>query len=196
MSPANVLEPTCRRLRQALICGAWPGGTRLETGRLAKELGVSMTPVRDCLNQLVGEALVDFTPGEGFRVPLMTERELRELLLVNELLLLAAAGPEWRHGEGFGDPAPASHADRLDHCFRMLATGSGNRTTWRIVQWIGERLHRVRMLEPEVLPKSAELAERILNSLDQGARQRRIALRDYHRQCLASVPRLIDRLAG
>ena len=65
MSPAHVLVPTCKKLKRMLMEGVWPPGEKLEALRLADELGVSMTPVRDCLNRLVGERLVDMKPGEG-----------------------------------------------------------------------------------------------------------------------------------
>ena len=80
MSPAHVLEPTYRRLKDALLKGRFRAGTKLEAMRLADDFGVSMTPVRDSLNQLVGEGLVDLTPGEGFRVPLLTEQALRDIM--------------------------------------------------------------------------------------------------------------------
>ena len=87
MSPAHVLEPTCTKLKQMLVEGVWPPGEKLEALRLADELGVSMTPVRDCLNRLVGERLVDMKPGEGYRVPRISEKALRDMLAVNAALL-------------------------------------------------------------------------------------------------------------
>jgi DNA-binding GntR family transcriptional regulator len=65
MSPAHVLEPTYQNLKQGLMEGNWRRGERLKALRLADEIGVSMTPVRDCLNRLVGEGLVDMQPGDG-----------------------------------------------------------------------------------------------------------------------------------
>ena len=55
MSPAHVLEPTYDTLRRRLVAGDWPPRCRLEAARLAEELGVSITPVRDALNRLTGE---------------------------------------------------------------------------------------------------------------------------------------------
>ncbi|MGD9812804.1 MAG: GntR family transcriptional regulator, partial [Sphingobium sp.] len=76
MSPAHVLEPTYDTLRRRLLAGVWPSGQRLEAARLAKELGVSITPVRDSLNRLAGERLVHASRGEGYQVPLLDETEL------------------------------------------------------------------------------------------------------------------------
>ncbi len=55
------------------MSGTWPNGSKPETLRPADCFGVSMAPVRDSLNQLVGERFVDLTPGEWFRVPVITE---------------------------------------------------------------------------------------------------------------------------
>lgn len=41
---------------------------RLVIDQLARELGVSGTPVRDALNRLAAERLIDFTPFRGFAV--------------------------------------------------------------------------------------------------------------------------------
>ena len=41
-------------------------GERINEGALARELGVSRTPVREALNRLVAEQLIEFRPGTGF----------------------------------------------------------------------------------------------------------------------------------
>lgn len=92
MSPAYVLEPTYDTLRRRLFAGVWPSGQRLEAARLAKELGVSMTPVRDSLNRLAGERLVHSSPGEGFQVPMLSETELRGLIDWHRALIGVALG--------------------------------------------------------------------------------------------------------
>ncbi|MBD3774941.1 MAG: GntR family transcriptional regulator, partial [Rhodobacteraceae bacterium] len=87
MSPAHVVEPTYERLKRDLLEGKWRQGARLEAMRLADDFGVSMTPVRDCLNRLAGEGLVDMRPGHGYHVPSLTEKELRDLLQSSAALL-------------------------------------------------------------------------------------------------------------
>src|ERR1700761_6944712 len=59
MSPSHILEPTYRAIKQRLMCGEWPAGFRLDTARIATDLGVSTSPVRDSLNRLAGECMVD-----------------------------------------------------------------------------------------------------------------------------------------
>lgn len=55
-------------LRQRILSGALPGGTRLYEVALAEELQVSRTPVRAALSQLAEEALLERAPGGGFLV--------------------------------------------------------------------------------------------------------------------------------
>lgn len=56
------------RLRQRILGGDLPGGTRLYEVALAEELGISRTPVRAALSRLAEEALLDRTAGGGFVV--------------------------------------------------------------------------------------------------------------------------------
>ena len=151
-----------------------------------------MTPVRDSLNQLVGEGLVDLTPGEGFRVSPLTEQRLRDLLDVNAALLTAANTSNWRLLTEDGHPVGDNeYADRLAAAFSLLATGSGNRVLADIVDRISERLHFLRSFEPEVLPEAMESLERIEAGLHGSRKERHMAVARYHRQCQACIPQFI-----
>ena len=197
MSPAHVLEPTYRRLKRALMEGLWPGGAKLEAMRLADDFGVRMTPVRDSLNQLVGEGLVDLTPGEGFRVPPLSEQRLRDLLDVNSVLLKTANTSNWRLPTEDGPTFTGNeYADRLAAAFSLLATGSGNRVLADIVDRISERLHPLRSFEPEVLPEASDTLREIEASLQTSRGQRLRILRRYHRQVGDCVPKLTSCLTG
>ena len=193
MSPAHVLEPTYRRLKRALMEGTWPDGAKLEAMRLADDFGVSMTPVRDSLNQLVGEGLVDLTPGEGFRVPVLTEQALRDVLEVNAVLLEAAISDSWSLPDEYDTAGgPNGYAHRLAGSFSALARGSGNRLFVDAIDWISERLHAVRSREPQVLPDAQHLLDQIEASLHGSRNERSNALNHYHAQCENQVPRLVN----
>lgn len=55
-------------LRQRILGGDLPGGTRLFEVALAEELGISRTPVRAALSRLAEETLLDRTSGGGYVV--------------------------------------------------------------------------------------------------------------------------------
>lgn len=197
MSPAHVLEPTYRRLKRKLVEGQWPFGTRLEAMRLAEEFGVSMTPVRDCLNQLVGEGLVDLTPGEGFRVPYLTDQGLRDHLHVHHALLKRALAATWRNSELDGaNDASAEYSHRLGAVFHLLAAGGGNRLLTHYVQQIGWRLQSIRRHEPEILPGAESLLADLEASLTLSEADRCAAVDTYHDVCLKLVAALVARASA
>ncbi len=195
MSPANVLEPTYRRLKSALIDGTWAMGAKLEALRLADEYGVSMTPVRDSLNQLVGEGLVDFTPGEGFRVAVMSEQDLRDILSVSLLLLMGAIEGAWSRPETERDAEPDRYHERIDEILAILAAGSGNRFLLRQIERINERVAVFRQQEPLVLSDAMDHLSRLRLSLDGSRGDRHDAVLHYHRDCLNSIAQLTIRAA-
>jgi DNA-binding GntR family transcriptional regulator len=66
-------------LEQRILNLEYQGGEKLVIDQLARELGVSSTPVRDALNRLSAARLVVFEPYIGFMVrPLPQLEEIRE----------------------------------------------------------------------------------------------------------------------
>ncbi len=195
MSPAHVLEPTYRRLKREIMEGVRPAGSKLEALRLADDFDVSMTPVRDSLNRLVGEGLVELTPGEGFRAAALGEQELRDILEVNLALLRHGLDSKWSFAAGSNEtPAPEGYASRVAGALREVAAGSGNRFLVRLVEQLNDRLHMVRRLEPAILPDAEAYLSMLEQSLQSGDRDRRHALLRYHEQSVAQVPHLIAAL--
>ena len=90
MSPLQAMERSYRALKGQLRDGVHLPGHRLEANRIADDLGVSMTPVRDALNRLAGERLVEASSGEGFHVPRLSEGELRDLYEWHSALIIMA----------------------------------------------------------------------------------------------------------
>ncbi len=77
-------------LRRLIMEGNLPPGTGMPLGELARSFGVSAIPVRESLQTLIGEGLVEHKPNLGYQVTLLTTRELRELYVVRERLESAA----------------------------------------------------------------------------------------------------------
>jgi len=68
-----------KTMREAILDGTLPGGTRLIQAEIASQLDVSITPVREALRDLAGEGLVVFDPHRGSRVRSLDLAEVREL---------------------------------------------------------------------------------------------------------------------
>lgn len=75
-----------RKLKEAVLSGALPMGTRINELELAQAWNVSRTPIRDALRRLEAEGLVQATPGRGVIVPQMTLADVDELYELREVL--------------------------------------------------------------------------------------------------------------
>jgi DNA-binding GntR family transcriptional regulator len=74
------------QLRDAICSGALPPGQKLVIDGLARELGVSITPIREALGRLQREGLVTDAPYSGVRVSDLSLEELRELYTIRGVL--------------------------------------------------------------------------------------------------------------
>ena len=159
MSPAHVLDPTSEAIKRRLLRGDWAGGSRLDSTRIAEALGVSVTPVRDSLYRLAGEKMVDFTHGEGFHVHRLSETELRDMLELNLVLLLAAIAT----GRAPGGETNATISDDADPAavlFAAVGRRSGNAELAAAIAALNDRLQPARRLDADILEEVAsELAE-------------------------------------
>jgi DNA-binding GntR family transcriptional regulator len=78
------------KLRRSIILGQRQPGERLNVNTLAKGYGTSVTPVRDALQMLNQEGLVDIKPRSGYFVTRFTLKQLSDLLELREILEVAA----------------------------------------------------------------------------------------------------------
>jgi DNA-binding GntR family transcriptional regulator len=85
MSELNDLAQTqlrhliAERLRAAILANEFKPGDWLRQEQLAQQFGVSQTPVREALQDLVGEGVVERVPYRGIRVIEFTLTDLRDL---------------------------------------------------------------------------------------------------------------------
>ncbi|HKP17839.1 MAG TPA: GntR family transcriptional regulator [Gaiellaceae bacterium] len=73
-------------IREAIIDGRLEPGSRLKEEELARELGISRTPVREALLMLQAEGLVVATPNRGAMVRAHTPEDLDDLYQLRALL--------------------------------------------------------------------------------------------------------------
>lgn len=188
MSPIQAMERSYAALREMLGTGQLAPGSRLEAARLAEDLGVSITPVRDVLHRLVGERLVEASSGEGFHVPRPSESELRDLYEWNAALLSMAVRTTPAAILETGGPLLAeSLADRTRELFDRFAAAVDNAELRTAILMIGDRIHPYRMIEPLVLDADDDELAGIARA-DRGQVQ---AIRRYHVRRMRAVADLI-----
>lgn len=79
-------ERVADALRAALTAGELRPGEVYSAPSLAARFGVSATPVREAMLDLVKEGLVDTVPNKGFRVTVVSDRQLDEYTHVRALI--------------------------------------------------------------------------------------------------------------
>lgn len=91
ISRISLHERVAQRLREMIVSGELKGGEKVPVGALAKEIGVSLTPLREALKVLAEEQLVKLTPNRGASVVPVTPEEARSIFEVISALEGAAA---------------------------------------------------------------------------------------------------------
>jgi DNA-binding GntR family transcriptional regulator len=74
---ASVVDHVYAAIRERIVAGQLPRGSRLHQEELAAELGVSRTPVREALRRLGAEGLVQMHTNRGARVAEIEGADMR-----------------------------------------------------------------------------------------------------------------------
>jgi DNA-binding GntR family transcriptional regulator len=73
-------------IREGIITGRFPAGSRLTEQEVVAAAGVSRTPVREALRRLHGEGLLEFTPNQGAVVSDWSEADTDEIFELRSML--------------------------------------------------------------------------------------------------------------
>lgn len=84
----NLVMATYDRIMQMMLNYDIVPGQRLIFVDLAKQLGVSRTPVNQALTILAKEGYLDFVPNQGYTVHKLTQHELESLYEIRQILEL------------------------------------------------------------------------------------------------------------
>lgn len=203
MSPGATFERVYVALKERIRCGAFRPGEHIEPASLGEELASSMTPVRDALHRLAGERLVEAPRADGFRAPLLTELGLRHLYGWNlDLLLLAlrsARPPPYSDQTMLpsieGTDAPEGIAETTGSLFLEIARRSANPEHAAAISNVNDRLHPLRLIEPERLPDTHDDLAGIVRLLrSEEIQPLRRAITSYHRRRHRAAPFLLEAL--
>src|SRR5690242_12822598 len=99
-------EAALERLREAIIMGELTPGTPLRLEDLARQLGMSISPIREAVRQLEALGLAEHVPHHGAKVMRLDVEELRELFSIR----LALEGMAVRRAAELLEPAVAATA--------------------------------------------------------------------------------------
>jgi GntR family transcriptional regulator, vanillate catabolism transcriptional regulator len=95
----KLTEQVVLQLREMILRGALPGGQRVAEIRIAEQLGVSRTPVREALTVLAQEGLLGVAGKRGYQVKEFSAKDIEDAIDMRGVLegtaarLVAEAGP-------------------------------------------------------------------------------------------------------
>ncbi|GAB5468152.1 MAG: GntR family transcriptional regulator [Rhodospirillales bacterium] len=100
-SPGSILDELPRsatltqlvydRLRRGLLVGFWAPGEKLSARQTAREMDVSLTPVREAMMRLANEGALELTRARVFQTPELSRSQYRELVRIRVALEPMAA---------------------------------------------------------------------------------------------------------
>ena len=112
----NISEELANTVRQMIVDGMIPAGSRINEVHLARDLGVSRTPLREAIASLVREDTLLAVPRVGAFVRPLTIDEFEEIYPIRALL-----DPEALRLAGLPSP---QHIDRLERLNARIAAAS------------------------------------------------------------------------
>ncbi|GAA1255763.1 GntR family transcriptional regulator [Arthrobacter pascens] len=98
--PDSLTERTIEAVRQGVRSGALLPGELYSVYRLAEELGISRSPVREALLRLGETGMIRFERNRGFRVVLPTPHDIAEIFSIRLALEVPAVGRATRQADG------------------------------------------------------------------------------------------------
>jgi DNA-binding GntR family transcriptional regulator len=169
----SIRQQVAHALRAALVSGQMRPGVLYSAPALAGQFGVSATPIREAMLDLVKEGLVVAVRNKGFRVTELSDAELDQISAIRTLIEAPTVGEVARHCDSLMAPrlaelrAMARHivdcAERgdlieyveVDRQFHLgLLALSGNE---QLVRVVGELRARSRLYGLNLLVERGEL---------------------------------------
>jgi DNA-binding GntR family transcriptional regulator len=166
----SMVELAYEAVRRRILDNQWPPGHRALEQEVALALGMSRTPVREALNRLHNEGLVEIVPRHGMRVLPVSPTDMREIYEIltalecmaaeilakrqpsdKELAPLIAATKAMEKALKTDDLDAWARADESFHA--QMIELAGNRQLQQTVLNYWDRAHRARMFSLKLRPK-------------------------------------------
>ena len=175
MKPHESLsEQAYRAIKDDIVSGVHATGERLSLDRLAEEYQVSKTPIRDALNALQHEGLVEVVPRVGYFVSQMSLEDIQDIFDLRVIIEGAAAELAAQHitekelrdlQSVHGNYTPGdvdSYRQYLQQCREFhckVADATRNRRLADVVERVLDQLQRLISLRLDLRPSSARMVE-------------------------------------
>ncbi len=171
--PGLIRDEVYDHLKLEILSGQLPSGSRLAEIALAERLGVSRTPIREAVQRLAQDGLVEVAANKGARVRGVSAQEVEDVYAVREVLdgLAARLAAEHRSGKdlkamsaaleklgrvGAQDYAAQIASDLEFHS--AVAVASQNASLEATLRTLGQSVARVKLLTKQYNQSDATTA--------------------------------------
>lgn len=193
---ASLIERVYLDIRRELSDGTLAPGKRVDITALSARVGASKSPVRNALNRLVGEGMLEARAHDGFYRPLVTEAKLRDLYRWNQRLLLMAI--DVAETEESEHPVSAVEFDvddvvpTTEQLFSSIAALGQSGELLRAVDNVNIRLRAVRISKDAALiERRGELVAMTDAYKDSRFRELRTLVTGYHALRMQLTPQIV-----
>jgi GntR family carbon starvation induced transcriptional regulator len=130
-SPKSTMASTVADdLRRRIVSGDFVPEEKLRVQQLADMFGVALSPIREALNRLTSEGLVQLRDMRGFSVAPVSEQELAEISRTRKWLNELALRESIQHGDGAWAEGVLISFHRLQQQPRVEPAGGGANRAW------------------------------------------------------------------
>ncbi|HTM82191.1 GntR family transcriptional regulator [Asticcacaulis sp.] len=193
MTP-KIFERIYIELKREVTSGRYMPGQRLQARSLADTLRTSTSPLTHAMRQLIGENVLEYSAQDGFIVPRVTERRLRDQYVwCRHLTSIGLSSASSNEPSPLPPPGDTEIIGSTEHLFGVIAATAGNLDLTQAMANISDRLRATRLLEGQLFVDCpVELTDLI--ELWNAARitALRRALTAYHQRRLTAVPQLLS----
>lgn len=196
----NLRELTTEALRNAILSMHFKPNQKLVERTLCEQTGVSRTCVREALQHLVSEGLVERIPNKGLYVASVSADEARQIYEVRAALeseagrmfveqagdkdLKALEAAFNRLEKSFKKSSVIPYVRALDEFYDILLTGAGNEVAKGVLRTLRARMNYLRILTSQAsdVKHISETNARMRQIVDAGLRRDGAAMAKHCRE--------------
>ncbi|MFZ5957792.1 GntR family transcriptional regulator [Pseudomonas knackmussii] len=95
----SLIEVALQQMKRSIICCELAPGEKLKVAELSKAYGLSSSPIREALNRLAQEGIVEANENKGFRVAGLSVDDFEQITRLRTLLEGEALADSIRYGD-------------------------------------------------------------------------------------------------
>lgn len=95
----SLIEVALQQMKKSIICCELAPGEKLKVAELSQNYGLSSSPIREALNRLAQEGIVEASENKGFRVARLSVEDFQQITQLRRLLECEALAEAIRHGD-------------------------------------------------------------------------------------------------